>query len=182
MWFRAFWFFFPKKMFNCFTLSHAQRENLNSWTILNILWVSLRDTYPVLMEMISISGFFLIFGKSNRAPPKRFPLFFFWPSSLTEWPSNKTYKYTLASATELHFNLLLSNLLIFSFTFFFYETNNIYTYINIYVYIWEDVIIDLRNTAKAVCASCSQKCFAYNIYTFLLHSWQKQKYPQNVIP
>lgn len=49
----------------------------------------LRDTHPVLIEMISINGFFLIFGKSSLAPPNRFPLSFFWPRSLTEWPSNQ---------------------------------------------------------------------------------------------
>lgn len=50
----------------------------------------LQTAYPVLMEMISISGFFLIFGKSRRAPPKRFPFSFFWPSRRTEWPSKQT--------------------------------------------------------------------------------------------
>lgn len=123
--FTAFSFSFLMKMYNYFSMSHVQEKkqtHLNSWNILNILWGSWRAAYPVLMEMISISGFFLIFGKSNGAPPNRFPLSFFWPSSLTEWPSNKAHRPALAWVAQFHFNLLLStNVLIFSFNFFFYE-------------------------------------------------------------
>lgn len=104
-------------------------------------FISLKAAYPVLMEMISISGFFLIFGKSSRAPPNRFPLSFFWPSSLTEWPSNEAYKYTLTWVSQLHFNLLLStNVLMFAFNFFFYGRKKKPR---------EDVIIEpKKNTAK----------------------------------
>lgn len=103
-------------------MSKKKKSHLNSLNILNILWGSWTAAYPVLMEMISISGFFLIFGKSNGAPPNRFPLSFFWPSSLTEWPSNKAHRPALAWVAQFHFNLLLSaNVLIFSFNFFFHE-------------------------------------------------------------
>lgn len=43
-------------------------------------------SYPVLMEMISIRGFFLILGRSSLAPPSLRPPSFFWPNRRTEWP------------------------------------------------------------------------------------------------
>lgn len=69
------------------------------------------------MEMISISGFFLIFGKSNRAPPSRLPLSFFGPSRRTEWPSQHTHTHTMLA---LHITLASQNIpteLIYCFEF-----------------------------------------------------------------
>lgn len=140
-----FSFSFLMKMYKYFSVSHVQekKSHLNSWNILNSLWGSWRAAYPVLMEMISISGFFLIFGKSNGAPPNRFPLSFFCPSSLTEWPSNKAHRPALAWVTQFHFNLLLStNVLIFSFNFFFCEKKKIKKE---NLEMWS---LNLRNTAK----------------------------------
>ena len=42
--------------------------------------------YPVLMAMISTSGFFLTFGRLRSAPPVFRPSRFFWPNSRTVWP------------------------------------------------------------------------------------------------
>lgn len=134
-------------------MSGVKKTWIHGWSMLNILWASLRDTYPVLMEMISISGFFLIFGKSNGAPPNRLPLLFFWPSSLTEWPSNKAYRCTLAWVTELHSRLLLSaNVLIYLLPLWNKQQQNHRRY----------MIMVLRNNGKGK-NSCghvlSQNCF-----------------------
>lgn len=68
----------------------------------NCSWMFVRHTaYPVLMEIISISGFFLILGKSSRAPPSRFPFSFFWPSRRTEWPWTQTQRHTKGLAQNV---------------------------------------------------------------------------------
>lgn len=43
-------------------------------------------SYPVLIEMISMRGFFLILGRSSLAPPSLRPPSFFCPNRRTEWP------------------------------------------------------------------------------------------------
>ncbi len=71
---------------------HQCERSAGNW-ILQWLWIFHEcsfTSYPVLMEMISISGFFLILGRSSRAPPRRLPFSFFWPSRRTEWPATHT--------------------------------------------------------------------------------------------
>ena len=45
-----------------------------------------QETHPVLMAIISISGFFRILGRSKAAPPILRPSLFFLPSSRTVLP------------------------------------------------------------------------------------------------
>lgn len=75
----------------------------NPLMTVNCSWMFVRHTaYPVLMEIISISGFFLILGKSSRAPPSLFPFSFFWPSRRTEWPWTQTQRHTQGMAQNHH--------------------------------------------------------------------------------
>lgn len=46
-------------------------------------------SYPVLIEMISMRGFFLILGRSSLAPPSLRPPSFFCPNRRTEWPESR---------------------------------------------------------------------------------------------
>lgn len=111
--------FLPNENIRC-----PRAYRLNSWES-TTPWTALRDTYPVLMEMISISGFFLIFGKSSLAPPNRLPLSFFWPRSLTEWPLNQVQDKHWHD-TQIHGYLLFSiNTFVIIFDFFFSREKSI---------------------------------------------------------
>lgn len=57
----------------------------------SVFCTSVAVSYPVLMEMISMRGFFLILGKSSLAPPSLRPPSFFWLNRRTEWPENNKH-------------------------------------------------------------------------------------------